>query len=380
MILKNIRIFQEDGSFREGTLFTNGTRISSSSGDGRVLDGKGSYAIPGLTDIHFHGCVGHDFCGGTAEAFFSMAAYQLKNGITQICPATMTLDEAELLRIVRSARDCAQLQAQQPDSASGALLKGIHMEGPFLSFAKKGAQNPQYLHRPDIEMFRRLQAASGGMIRLVDLAPEEEGALEFIRALKKDVVISIAHTAADYDTASLALQEGASHVTHLFNAMPPFSHRSPGVIGAAFDAPDCQVELICDGIHLHPAMVRAAFQLFGDDRIILISDSMRAAGLTDGEYSLGGQAVQVRGALATLADGTIAGSVTNLMSCMRRAVLDMHIPLGSAVKAAAVNPARSIGIYDHYGSLSIGKAANIVLLDEDLRIRSIVFQGRPLEP
>ena len=380
MIIKNLHIFQEDGTFREGELYTSGALLSETPEDKQVLDGRGAYAIPGLTDIHFHGCVGYDFCDGTTEAFEAMAAYELQNGVTQICPATMTLGEDTLTDIAKNARIFAAKQSIDA-SAGGkpqALLVGINMEGPFVSYAKRGAQNPLYLHKPDIPMYHRLQEAAGGLFKLVAIAPEEEGAMELIHTLKDQVVLSLAHTTADYDTAMKAFQQGASHVTHLYNAMPPFTHRAPGVVGAACDTPDCQVELICDGVHIHPSMVRSTFRMFGDDRVILISDSMMATGLSDGDYSLGGQAVKVKGPLATLADGTIAGSATNLMDCMRRAVRDMGIPLGTAVKCAAVNSAKSIGIYDRFGSLTPGKAANLVLLDEDLEIQQIIFQGQIL--
>ena len=380
MIVKNIRIFRENGTFEEGELYTDGRDISTASGDNKILDGQGAYAIPGLTDIHFHGCVGYDFCDGTQEAFAAIAAYELQNGVTQICPATMTLPEETLTSIGREAavfarRQKTEAENPQPGQTPGARLSGIHMEGPFLSMEKKGAQNPLYLRKPDLSMYRRLQEAAEGLYRIVSLAPELTGAMEFIEALKDQVVLSIAHTTADYETASAALAAGASHATHLYNAMMPFSHRAPGVVGAAFDDPSCQVELICDGIHIAPAVVRATFQMFGDDRVILISDSMMATGLTDGDYSLGGQAVKVKGSLATLADGTIAGSATNLMDCMRHAVKDMGIPLWTAVKSAAVNPAKSIGIYDRFGSLEPGKAANVVLLNEKLEITGILFQG-----
>ncbi|MCI9133569.1 MAG: N-acetylglucosamine-6-phosphate deacetylase [Lachnospiraceae bacterium] len=384
MIVKNIRIFRENGAFEEGELYTDGSQLSQTSGDHEILDGQGAYAIPGLTDIHFHGCVGYDFCDGTWEAFEAIAAYELQNGVTQICPATMTLPEETLTSIGREALEFARWQDEEADQEGSrqttkpplARLCGIHMEGPFLSLEKKGAQNPLYLKKPDLAMYRRLQKAAGGLYRLVSLAPELEGAMEFIEALKGQVVLSIAHTTADYDTAWAALAAGASHATHLYNAMMPFSHRAPGVVGAAFDDAACQVELICDGIHIAPAMVRATFKMFGDDRVILISDSMMATGLTDGDYSLGGQAVKVTGSLATLADGTIAGSATNLMDCMRHAVKDMGIPLWTAVKCATVNPAKSIGIYDRFGSLDPGKTANVVLLNENLDITGMLFQGK----
>ena len=190
--------------------------------------------------------------------------------------------------------------------------------------------------------------------------------------------MSLAHTEADYDTAWKAFQAGASHVTHLYNAMPPFHHRNPGVIGAAFDSPDSRVELICDGIHLHPSVVRAAAKMFGEDRIILVSDSMMAAGLPDGTYALGGQEVHVTGKKAELADGTIAGSVTNLMECMKNAVRDMKLPFEMAIKAAAVNPAKEIGIYDRYGSITARKIANIVLLDKEYNVRMVILKGQLL--
>ena len=251
---------------------------------------------------------------------------------------------------------------------------GINLEGPFLSMAKKGAQNGDWLHRPDVAMFRRLAEAGRGLVKLVSLAPEEPGAMEFIDELKDEVVISVAHTTADYDTALEAYRRGAREATHLFNAMPPFSHRAPGVVGAAFDSPRCRVELICDGVHIHPSVVRVVFSLFGADRVVLISDTMRAAGMPDGDYTLGGQAVKVSGKYATLADGTLAGSVTDLMSCMKTAV-SFGIPLADAVRAAAVNPAQVLGIFDRCGSLEAGKNANAVVLDADLNVKAVFFRG-----
>ena len=250
------------------------------------------------------------------------------------------------------------------------------MEGPFISEKKKGAQNGAYLHAPDAAMFRRVQAQANGLFKLCDLAPELPGAMQTIEELSGEVRISLAHTEADYDTACEAFRRGARQVTHLFNAMPPFSHRAPGVIGAAFDSENVAVELIADGVHIHPSVVRAVFTLFGG-RVILISDSMMATGLEDGEYSLGGQAVTVRGNLATLHDGTIAGSATNLMDCVRSAVR-MGIPLGQAVQAASTNPARALGIEHDYGSLEAGKLANVVLLDDELNIHTILLRGRML--
>lgn len=370
MIIQNAMVFCDNGTFEKRDICIDGDRFSK-NGTGEFIDATGCYAIPGLTDIHFHGCVGHDFCDGTVEAISAIARYQAKNGVTAICPATMTLPEDTLVSICEAAKSYR--------SDDGAALVGINMEGPFLSLAKKGAQNGAYLHRPDINFFHHLQEASGGLIKLVAIAPEEAGAMGVIAALKDETILSIAHTTADYDTARAAFAAGASHVTHLYNAMPAFSHREPGVVGAARDTNCCQVELITDGVHIHPSMVRATFAMFGDERVILISDSMMAAGMPDGDYSLGGQAVTVVGNRATLADGTIAGSATNLLDCMRTAVTKMEIPLGTAVKCAAVNPAKCIGIFDDYGSITPGKFANLVLLDRDLNTVNVFLKGKKLE-
>ncbi|MEZ3473626.1 MAG: N-acetylglucosamine-6-phosphate deacetylase [Lachnospiraceae bacterium] len=373
-------VFHEDGSFTPDTVYICGEKIvsqevyekecSTASGNEIVTDAAGNYVIPGLTDIHFHGCMGSDCCDGTVEAFQTIARYELSQGITSITPATMTMSEEVLSQICRAAktyRDTAEENA--------ADFCGLYMEGPFINAAKKGAQNEKYITPADTAMLNRLQDLSGNMLRTVAIAPETAGAMDFIRENSSRVNISIAHTTADYDTAKEAIACGASQLTHTYNAMPPFSHRAPGPIGAAADDDHCRAELICDGIHIHPAVVRTTFKMFGDDRIIFISDSMRAAGLADGQYDLGGQNVTVKGNLAVLEDGTIAGSVTNLMDCVRTAVHDMGIPFASAVKCAAVNPAKAVGIYDAYGSLTPGKFANIVILDKNLDIKTVLHHG-----
>lgn len=357
----------KEGFVRRDVCF-DGRLLSNSSADGKTYDASGCYVIPGLTDLHFHGCMGKDFSDADPEGLEIMAKYELSQGVTQICPAGMTLLEDQLTKVCQVA--AAHRDANKP----GAELCGINLEGPFLSMAKKGAQNGDWLHAPDVPMFRRLMAASKGLVKLVSIAPEEPGAMEFIEAVEGEVTVSIAHTTADYDTAMEAFRLGARQVTHLFNAMPPFSHRAPGVVGAALDTPLCNVELICDGVHIHPSVVRAVFKMFGYKRVILISDTMRAAGMSDGDYTLGGQAVKVKGKLATLADGTIAGSVTNLMNCMRTAV-SFGIPLEDAVWAAAVNPARAIGIFSRMGSLEPGKRANVVVLDQNLELKDVFFRG-----
>ncbi|WP_409967941.1 N-acetylglucosamine-6-phosphate deacetylase [Bengtsoniella intestinalis] len=371
MNIVNGHVFDVEQGFVSKTLATHGGIIAQESTDDVVIDAEGCYVIPALTDLHFHGCMGHDFSDGDSAGLVEMARYQLQNGVGQICPAGMTLLEDQLSKICTMAAD----HVNMPDSAT---LVGLQLEGPFLSRAKKGAQNGDWLHGLDLAMLKRLQQAANGLIKLVAMAPELDGAMEFIREASKDVVISVAHTGADYETATSAFEAGARQVTHLYNAMPAYTHRAPGVVGAAMDAPDVMVELICDGVHIHPSVVRGTFRMFGAERVILISDSMRATGMPDGQYTLGGQDVVVKGRLATLLDGTIAGSATNLMHCMQTAIT-MGIAPQDAVNAAAVNPAKALGIYDRVGSLDVGKEANFVILNPDFTLKQVVFHGNIVE-
>lgn len=379
MIIRNALVFC-DGTFKKEDLCIDGERIVGNVCGTRTaaegveetwLDAEGLYAIPGLVDIHFHGAVGHDFCDANEEGLQAIADYEAGKGVLAICPATMTYEEDVLSGIMDVAKAHRNLR--------GADLVGINLEGPFISPNKIGAQNPKYISPANEEMLMRLQTRSGNLIKLVDVAPEEPGNLGFIQNCAGKVRISLAHTCTDYETAKTAFDAGACHITHLYNAMNGMNHREPGPIIAALES-GADVELIADGIHVHPAMVRFTFQTFGDDHVVLISDSMEATGLLDGEYSLGGQAVTVKGARAVLTNepNTIAGSVTCLYDCMKRAVREMGVPLASAVKAATENPARCIGVDADYGSLNPGHYANILLLDEDLNLKTIIQKGKLL--
>ena len=366
------QVFDLEQGFVSRDVCFDGEKLEQSSADGKTYDASGCYVIPGLTDLHFHGCVGEDFSDATPDGLQKMADYELSRGVTQICPAGMTLGEDQLTRI------CQNAAAHKAKNAGGAELVGVNLEGPFLCKAKKGAQNEAFLHDPDPAMLHRLQQAAQGMVKLVTLAAEQPGALEFIRSAQEDgITVSLGHTTADYDTACAAYEAGARQATHLFNAMPPFTHRAPGVVGAAFDHPQVKVELISDGVHIHPSVVRAVFQLFGAGRVILISDSLRATGMPDGRYPFGGQEIEVHGNRATMADdpNTLAGSVSDLMACMRSAV-SFGIPLHDAVRAAAVNPAQVLGVFDRLGSLDVGKTANLAILDQDLNLKDVFFRGQ----
>lgn len=366
------QVFDLEQGFVSWDVCFDGEKLEQSSADGKTYDASGCYVIPGLTDLHFHGCVGEDFSDATPDGLQKMADYELSRGVTQICPAGMTLGEDQLTRI------CQNAAAHRAKNPGGAELVGLHLEGPFLCKAKKGAQNEAFLHDPDPAMLHRLQQAAQGMVKLVTLAAEQPGALEFIRSAQEDgITVSLGHTTADYDTACAAYEAGARQATHLFNAMPPFTHRAPGVVGAAFDHPQVKVELISDGVHIHPSVVRAVFQLFGAGRVILISDSLRATGMPDGRYPFGGQEIEVHGNRATMADdpNTLAGSVSDLMACMRSAV-SFGITLHDAVWAAAVNPAQVLGVFDRLGSLDVGKTANLAILDRDLNLKDVFFRGQ----
>ncbi len=361
-----------DGAFTSRDVFIEGKEIVSdiTSVDGETIDASGCYVIPGLIDLHFHGADGADMSDGDVEGIHIMARYEASRGITSICPATMTVSHEQLMDAARSA-------AEFVPALNESDLVGINMEGPFISPSKIGAQNPKYVRVPDIAEFKELQKASGDLFKIVDLAPEEEGADRFIAEMADRVRISVAHTCTDYETAAHAFDLGAKHITHLYNAMDPMHHRKPGPIPAAAERSNVTAEIIADGIHIHPAMVRLAFNIFGDDRMILVSDTLRAAGLKDGVYDLGGQDVEVKGYEARIENGALAGSVSDLMRCFYVAVHDMHIPIQSAVKAATVNPARALGISETYGSLSEGHVANAVLLDKDtLELVSVILRGK----
>ena len=366
MIIKRGKVFQEDGNFLEQTLYVNDHRLVDKAeyqDDGEVIDAEGLLVLPGLVDIHSHGAAGEDFSDGNPEGLKKILQYEKRCGITSYCPTSMTFPKERLRQIFASIKG-----AQTED---GATVVGINMEGPFLDPAKKGAHVEKWIAAPDVAFVRELNQDADGLVRLVTLAPNMDGAEEFIKEMHEEVCISLGHTAADYDCASRAMKLGAHHVTHLYNAMQPFGHRAPGLIGAAMDDPECMVELICDGYHIHPSAIRAAFRMFGPERVILISDSMRATGMENGTYELGGQEVTVQDRKAVLKDGTLAGSATNLYGCMCKAV-EFGIPLEQAIMAATANPAKSIGIFDYVGSIRIGKQADLLLVSENLELKRVI--------
>ena len=367
MIIKNGVVFQEDGTFLQKDLYVENDRIVASEAevtDKTVIDASGLKVIPGLVDVHSHGAKGHDFCDADPEGLKVILQYEKEHGITSYCPTSMTLAKDQLMDIFATA-------TKVEPSKELAHIIGVNMEGPLIDIKKKGAQAGEHISVPDASFFRKCNEASGNQIRLVTLAPNVDKAFDFIQEVKDEVVISIGHTTANYECAKKAMDMGAKHVTHLYNAMPPFAHRDPGVVGAACDTPDCMVELICDGFHIHPATIRTTFKMFGDERVVLISDSMMATGMPNGKYELGGQEVTMTDCFAALSDGTIAGSATNLFDCMKKA-MEFGIPEATAIFAATRNPAKSIGVYDKVGSLTAGKYADIVLVNDNYEIQQVI--------
>ena len=372
--IQNVTVLGDDFKLHAGSsvTFDEGriTAVGAAAPAGaEVVDGAGGTLIPGFVDVHTHGCAGHDTCDADAEGLRAMARQYASKGVTSTLATSMTISPERLRAVFETVR-------RVMDEGTGAsTIRGIYMEGPFFNAAKKGAQAGEHLLNPDYALFCALNEASGGAIRIVAVAPELPGAMEFIARASKDVKVTIAHTTADYECAGRAIEAGAGHITHTFNAMPPFLHRDPGVVGAGLDHPNVRMELICDGIHLHPAVIRMMFRAAGAERLVLVSDSMSAAGVADGEYDLGGQKVTVKNGRATLEDGTIAGSSSNLLDCVKNCVR-FGVALEDAVRAATINPADEIGMADHIGSIAVGKEADLVLLDAQLNIEKVYIAGK----
>ncbi|MDO5444012.1 MAG: N-acetylglucosamine-6-phosphate deacetylase [Eubacteriales bacterium] len=371
MLYKNAHIFTPRSGFILGSFIVEGDRFTDVTAGiiaGEGIDLEGAYVIPGLIDVHTHGNSGADFSDGIFEDDLKMGRFFAANGITSFAPASMTLPYDVLSKAFAAGRKLAD---ERP--ADCARLAGINMEGPFFSEKKKGAQNGAYLKNPDFEAFQKLYDGCGGLIRIVDLAPELPGSVEFTEKASELCTVSVAHTDATYEEASAVFSAGASHATHLFNAMPAIHHRKPGVIGAASENDGVVAELICDGLHVHPSSVRMAFKLF-PGRICLISDSLRCTGMPAGRYPFGGQEIELKNGECRLPDGTIAGSVATLYQCMLNAI-EFGIPKDVAIRAATLTPAAEIGRAKDLGSIEAGKYADFVICDENLQRKEVYIGG-----
>ncbi len=373
MFYKNARIFCSDNQFHIGAFEVVDGKfgvILPEEVPEDAIDLEGATVIPGLIDIHSHGNSGHDFSDGDYEGLKKMAQYYLSCGVTSFAPASMTLPYDTLGKAFDTAK---QLHEEMPQGC--ARLMGIQMEGPYFSEAKKGAQNGAYLKAPDFEGFKALYERSGGLVRIVDIAPELPGAVEFIEQARKLCTVSVAHTDTAYADAKAAFDAGASHLTHLYNAMQGIHHRKPGPIGAASEQKHVVAELICDGLHVHPSAVRMAFKLF-PHRLCLVSDSGRCAGQPDGtEFELGGQMAKVVDGVAKLPDGTIACAAANLWQCITNAMA-FGISEEDAIVAATILPAHQIGQADKIGSIHTGKFADFIICDEKYCHKQVFLSGK----
>jgi N-acetylglucosamine-6-phosphate deacetylase len=373
MFYKNARIFGSDFQFHMGAFEVKDGKFGAilpEAVPADAIDLEGATVIPGLIDVHSHGNSGADFSDGDYEGLVRMAKHYAEEGITSFAPASMTLPYDVLEKAFATARKIVD----EPPAGCSAL-RGIQMEGPYFSYKKRGAQNADYLKEPDFEGFKKLFEDCGGLVRIVDVAPELPGAADFVAQASKLCTVSVAHTDSDYDHARAAFDAGATHLTHLYNAMPGINHRNPGVIPAAVETPGVRAEIISDGYHIHPAAVRLAFSMFGGERMILISDSGRCEGLPEGsKFELGGQDAWLRNGVAKLADGTIACSATNLFNCMKNAI-SFGVKEEDAIRAASYNPACAIGADKEVGSIETGKVADFVVCSADYTTKRVFLAG-----
>jgi N-acetylglucosamine-6-phosphate deacetylase len=376
-LLTGGRVVTPDGVLAPGWIQTSGTQIEAvAPGDpqgqaGNATDVHGQWILPGFVDMHAHGGGGTSFTEGTAQDARAAAAFHLAHGTTSIVASLVTAPLGEL----------EQRAALLAPLAADGILAGLHLEGPFLSPARCGAQDPRHMLLPDPAAFERLRAAAAGYLKVITIAPELPGALELITtAANAGVTAAVGHTDATAEVTAAAVDAGATHATHLFNGMRPPHHREPGPAGALLDRDEVSCEVIADGVHLHDTTIRLTARVAGPGRLVLITDAMAAAGMPDGRYRLGSRRVSVAGGVARLIDddgrpGSIAGSTATMAGVVRRAVA-AGLPVPDAAAAASTTPARVLGLAGRLGALRPGLAANLLICDDDLAVRAVMLRGR----
>lgn len=341
-----------------------------------VIDAKGNYLAPGFIDIHNHGNSGHDAMEGTSEALDSMAAFHLKHGVTGFLATTVTASRDETKNAIKNAVEFYKIQEKELVRSKARLL-GIYLEGPYFSITKKGAQPAQFIRNPDRKELTEFLDAGLSLVKVVSLAPELPNAKETVSYLKSlGIAVAAGHSDATFAEAKKGIDWGITLATHIFNGMRSFSHREPGVVGAMLTDERVFCEMICDGIHLHPTAMKLVVKMKGKERVVLISDAMMACGLPAGDYSLGGQRVTVTNGEARLADGTLAGSTLTLDRAVYNMIHLVGIPLPEAVRMATLNPAQAIGIQDSKGSIDIGKDADLIIFDEQVKVLTAMVGGK----
>ncbi|WP_426443831.1 N-acetylglucosamine-6-phosphate deacetylase [Staphylococcus xylosus] len=376
-VIANGRIYTENETIEQGyILIENGKIIQIAEGeyqgDLTTIDVKGQHVLPGFIDIHMHGGYGEDAMDASFEGLKHLSESLLSEGTTSFLATTMTQSDEN---IIKALKNIADYQEQQ-DSLNAASIVGIHLEGPFISEYKVGAQNPAYVQRPSVEKVQQFQEIANNQIKVMTFAPEVEGADETLSTLHDQINFSIGHTVATFDEVNEAVAQGAKHVTHLYNAGTPFEHRNPGLSGAAWLNDELSTESIVDGIHSHPASVKIAYKQKGNKRFFLITDAMRAKGMPDGEYDLGGQNVVVKGSEARLASGALAGSILKMNEGLKNLIAYTGASLDDLWHVTSLNQAIALKIEDDKGSIAIGKDADIVVVDDDIQVLTTIKSGK----